>query len=196
MRLIVIVLISAALAACSSHDDSDTSQPASNSAPDTRKAASQQRAGTEGMPTEQAERDRRSQALEKGPSAQEAGGSDRRRRRQSARWWENDVIARNIGLSEQQRADIGSAHQQVVNTARKSRQELAEVASAMNGALKSADRERLAELADARFEALEARARAEAEWMKRLLDILSDEQMNKLAEERPERVGALLAPLR
>lgn len=145
---------------------------------------------------ERAERHRQSQSSEEGQLNQADESGDRRRRGQSERWWENDVIARNIGLSEAQRADIDAAHQQLITTARESRQQLAEAAATVPDALKAGDRERLGELADARLEALEARARAENEWMKRLLEILSDEQMNKLAEERPELVSALLAPVR
>ncbi|HSH28237.1 MAG TPA: hypothetical protein VK972_10805 [Wenzhouxiangella sp.] len=247
MRLIVVALIAAALVACSSQDDSGTAQPADSSA-DVGKAASEEREGTEDVPTgqlsredlralardpeamrdperrqavrerlralrqegqgnddradrraamrERAERYRQSQSRKEDESAPEAGARDRRSPERSARWWENDVIARNISLSEQQRADIDSAHQQLVTTARTSRQQLAQAAAAVSDALKAGDRERLSELADARFEALQARARAEARWMKRLLEILSDEQMNKLVEERPELVNALLAPVR
>ncbi len=145
---------------------------------------------------ERAERYRQSQSLAEDESAPQAGDRERRRPERSERWWQNDVIARNVGLSEQQRADIDAAYEQVVAAARDSRQQLAEAVSAVPDALKSADRERLAGLADARYEALEEKARAEAEWMERLLDILDDDQMNKLVEKRPELLGVLLAPVR
>ncbi|RFF31356.1 hypothetical protein DZC52_04655 [Wenzhouxiangella sediminis] len=127
---------------------------------------------------------------------EEGGDRQRGRRSRTGRWWENDVIARNVGLSPEQVGDIGTAHDQLTAAARESRQQLAQVASSMQEALKASDRDRLVELVDARQEALQVRAQAEAEWMKRLLEILEDEQMTRLAEERPELVSALLAPVR
>ncbi|MEE4302531.1 MAG: hypothetical protein V2J19_00140 [Wenzhouxiangella sp.] len=127
---------------------------------------------------------------------EEGGDEQRGRRSRTGRWWENDVIARNVGLSPEQVGDITTAHDELTAAAREARQQLAQVASSMQEALKANDRERLVELVDARQQALQARAQAEAEWMKRLLEILEDEQMRKLAEERPELVSALLAPVR
>lgn len=129
-------------------------------------------------------------------SGTEAESGESRRRARSLRWWENETVASNLGLSEQQATDIGQAHERLLGTSREARQRLAEASSAMHEALKETDRDRLGELVEQRFEALEARARAEAEWMKSLLEILSDEQMQKIAEERPELMGALLAPVR
>jgi hypothetical protein len=124
------------------------------------------------------------------------GDEQRGRRSRTGRWWENDVIARNVGLSPEQVGDITTAHDELTAAAREARQRLAQVASSMQEALKAHDRERLVELVDARQQALQARAQAESEWMKRLLGILEDEQMRKLAEERPELISALLAPVR
>lgn len=127
---------------------------------------------------------------------EENGDEQRGRRSRTGRWWENDAIARNVGLSPEQVGDITTAHDELTAAAREARQQLAQVASSMQEALKANDRERLAELVNARQQALQARAQAESEWMKRLLGILEDEQMTKLAEERPELVSALLAPVR
>lgn len=254
MRFILFVLILAALAACSSQDESATPRSADQRPAAAAETDSQEHPGSKNVsPRELSREDLRSLASD--PEAmqeimgdperrqevrerlkelrQEGKGDDersdrraamreraeryrqsrqsrsrkegqlrtqgegeQRRRGRSARWWENDVIAGDIGLSEQQVADIASAHQQVMSAARESRQELAEVASSMQGALKSGDPEALGELVDARLEAVQARARAEADWMERLLDTLSAEQMRKLAEEKPELVSVLLAPVR
>src|SRR5699024_5220117 len=131
-----------------------------------------------------------------GASGREESDGVLRGRERFARWWEDDDLAREIGLSERQLANIDAAYEQLLSAARRSRQALVDAKSAATDALKAGDHERLGELAEARFEALQARARAETEWVQQLLDILEGEQMRKLVEQKPELVGRLLAPLR
>ncbi|MDZ7792038.1 MAG: hypothetical protein U5L08_16360 [Xanthomonadales bacterium] len=112
------------------------------------------------------------------------------------RWWENESIVGELGLSDEQTTQIAEAHESMQAAARQTRQQLAQAAEELRDALQNDDRERLESLIEGRVAALDARARAEAEWMKQLLDTLDQAQMRKLAEERPELLPTLLSPTR
>lgn len=137
---------------------------------------------------ERAERHRRSEA-----DSEEGEG---RRPGRRVRWWENEDVTGELGLSDEQTTRIAEAHENLQAEARQSRQQLVEAAEALREALQDDDRERLEALIDKRVAALDARARAEAEWMRQLLDTLDEAQMQKLAEERPELLSTLLSPTR
>ena len=112
------------------------------------------------------------------------------------RWWENETIVGELELSDEQTTQIAEAHESMQAAARQTRQQLAQAAEELRDALQNDDRERLESLIEGRVAALDARARAEAEWMKQLLDTLDQAQMRKLAEERPALLPTLLSPTR
>ncbi|MDZ7790190.1 MAG: hypothetical protein U5L08_06820 [Xanthomonadales bacterium] len=212
MRLIWIGLTSLMLAACSPQDDSR--EPAGDDA--ARAGASEApRPVTQDAGRQEAVRDRLRELSrdggervvdeDAGQSPRERTDSERRARddrrrsrpeRSALRWWKNDDIVAGIGLSDQQVGDIAAARERLSATARQSRRTLAEAASDMRSALAEGNRERLAELVERRVAALDARARAEAEWSKRLFEVLSDDQMKALVQRYPEIAGSLFSPLR
>lgn len=220
MHRVWILALASVLAACSSQDDPpETTPPAAGaneaatagSAPSTgehsrREAealAGDPQARREAMPDSErraAVRERLRELRHEGAgdrrSADGSRGGESRRRGRAAPWWENEAIARDLGLSEAQAGGIGEAHADLMEAARRSRQQLARAAGDLEVAAADSDRERLGDLAAARVAALDARAQAEAEWMRRVLDTLDDEQLHKLARERPELLGALFSPLR
>ncbi|WP_376693185.1 Spy/CpxP family protein refolding chaperone [Wenzhouxiangella sp. EGI_FJ10409] len=136
----------------------------------------------------------RAEAFRRGEG--ESGDGQALRRGSRAPWWEDESIAGALELSDEQTAQIAEAHEALQATARQSRQELVQAAENLREALQADDRERLEALIDSRVAALDARARAEAEWMRQLLDTLDEAQMRKLAEERPELLPKLLSPTR
>ena len=124
---------------------------------------------------------------------------DRRRRGEptpAARWWEQEALIRDLGLSDEQLAEISEARAQLAAALRRSRQSLADATRELRQALAANDQDRVEQLLASRVAALEGRARAEAAWTRRLQGILEDEQLERLAEQHPMVLARLVAPVR
>ena len=212
MRLIWIGMFSMLLAACSSQDDSSESAgeaAAGAGESETPRSVTQDAGRREAVRDRLRElsRDGLEEGVGNGPgqSAQQRPQTERRARddrrsappdRPAVRWWEDDETVAAIGLSDRQVDEIAAARQRLLSAARQSRRKLAEAAADMRSALAEGDRQRLGGLLEQRVAALGARARAEAEWSGRVLEILSDDQMKALAEQHPRVAGSLLTPIR
>lgn len=214
MRIAALLLFIGCLSACGSEDDS--SEPAAGDRKTASQATGQEREAIEDPARREALRERlealqrsrsddadqrqRSTSQDENPSRsgrsratageQRSGGG-----RVARRWWENETIVEELGLSSRQSTEIAQAYAEAVAAARKSRRSLAQVAAGFETALTGNDPGRLDELLEQRVAALEARARAEAAWTRRLSEILEQEQLRQLVREHPGLVGAVLSPL-
>lgn len=211
MRIAGLLLLTACLSACGSQDE--PSEPSETAEEDQRAAreALQDPARREAL-RERLEELQRSRGDDAERQERPAGVSEDRRRpgrsrsesgregpgrgRALQRWWENEALAGELGLSSEQSDEIARAHAEAVKAARQSRRSLMQVSTGLSTALAGREPERLDELLEQRVAALEARARAEADWTRRVFEILDQQQWQIITEAKPELLGAILSPLR
>lgn len=103
-------------------------------------------------------------------------------------WWEDQDITSQIELEEAQSKLISNAHESFTQTRRESRQSLNRAQRELQQALQAGDRSRIRALLDERQAASAAIAEAENEWLRALLEQLSDEQITTLAHEHPDNL--------
>ena len=203
MRAAWILLLAGLVVGCQSQqDDASAPDPAASSR--SAREAGQEGGRADAEARREALRERladlpapgRDESRSETPARGAEAADSRRRARATVRWWEDEAIVGALGLSEQQVADIAQARADLSAALRRSRQALAEVSRGLREALAGAERDRARELLASRVEALANRARAEAVWTRRLLEILGDDQLEQMAEAYPPIVTSLFSPLR
>lgn len=124
-------------------------------------------------------------------------GSERMAARRSPRskaWWKDAELSDRLGLTDGQMEKLDAAQSNANSTLTDSRSQLVQINNQLGQALESGDRAQLKDLLEKRRTAAVARADAEAQWGGELLEILTDEQLEKLSEERPALVTRVLSP--
>lgn len=169
--------------------------PRSMADPERRKAMAER---MESMRDRGMDRDGRASHREAMRQRAEAGEArDRLRARRGTRaeaWWEDEALAGRLDLSQEQAQRLNEARASVDASLTDSRRQLVQVNEQLGQALEARDRSQLETLLEQRHDAAAARAQAEARWARELLDVLSDEQLERLAEERPAVLMRMLSP--
>lgn len=101
-------------------------------------------------------------------------------------WWTDETVAERLALTPEQIAALAEAHQALQGARVESRQMSAGSQRELLSAIAGADRERVEALIERRSQAALEQARAEAEWLRTLIDRLDDGQLETLAQSYPQ----------
>jgi hypothetical protein len=101
-------------------------------------------------------------------------------------WWNDESVAEELALAPEQIAALADAHQSVQAARLESRQMRAGSQRQLLGAIGQADRDQVEALIERRRQAAVEQARAEAEWLRVLIDQLDDDQLETLARSYPQ----------
>lgn len=101
-------------------------------------------------------------------------------------WWKDESIAADMELASDQTAAIAASHALLDQARIDSRQARAGSQRELLDAIARADRERVEALLDERTSASVELARAEAQWLRTLIEQLNDAQLETLARQYPQ----------
>lgn len=175
--------------------ESEQRAPRSMADPERRKAMAERMEAMRERGMDRGDRASHREAMRKRAEAGEA--RERLRARRGARaeaWWKDEALAGRLNLSQEQGQRLDEARESVDASLTDSRRQLVQVNEQLGQALEARDRSQLETLLEQRHDAAAARAQAEARWARELLDVLSDEQLERLAEERPAQLMRMLSP--
>lgn len=175
--------------------ESERRAPRSMADPERRKAMAERMEAMRERGMDRGDRASHREAMRKRAEAGEARESLRARRGARAEaWWKDEALAGRLNLSQEQGQRLDEARESIDASLTDSRRQLVQVNEQLGQALEARDRSQLETLLEQRHDAAAARAQAEARWARELLDVLSDEQLERLAEERPAVLMRMLSP--